>query len=69
MNENKLPQQPAHLFLFRSGIVTLGHMKANRVKHAIRVSICLASIIGFGGCVGFDGLVRKTGPKYEAEIQ
>ena len=44
-------------------------MKANRVKHAIWVAICLTPIIGLGGCVGFNGFIHKTGPKYEAETQ
>lgn len=34
-----------------------------------QVALGLFVVLGFSGCMGFEGLVCKTGPKYQAEIQ
>ena len=39
------------------------------VKFAGFYAFALVIIFAFTGCAGLNGLVRKTGPKYEAEIQ
>ena len=39
------------------------------VKFAGFYTFALVIIFAFTGCAGLNGLVRKTGPKYEAEIQ
>ena len=44
-------------------------MKIGRFKYCLWIATCLTAVITFGGCAGFDGIIRKTGPKYEAEIQ
>ena len=39
------------------------------VKFAGFYAFALVIIFAFTGCAGFSGLARKTGPKYEAELQ
>ena len=69
MNENKLLRQPARLFLFWTTIVILIRMKGAWIKPVLYLAICWAVSFGFMGCVGFQGVIRKTGPKFEEEVQ
>ena len=69
MNENKLLRHPARLFLFWFTIVTLIRVKGAWLKPVLYLAMCGAISFGFMGCAGFQGVIRKTGPKFEAEVQ
>jgi len=44
-------------------------VKDARIKLVLHLVVCWAVSLGFMGCAGFQGVIRKTGPKFEPEVQ